>query len=85
MLLVLVGSASSSSLVTTVWRRTFVTSTTGLAPVTVMVSSRLPTRISASTLAVNPAASRIPSRTTVVNPSRAKVTLYSPGRSWVMA
>ena len=59
--------ASRSSLVTTVCRRTLATSTTGAAPVTVIVSAMLPTRSSPSTLAVNPADSRMPSRTTVPN------------------
>src|SRR5262249_13938114 len=75
MLFVLAGRLSRRSVVTTCWRRTFCTSTTGLTLVTVTVSARPPTRSSPSTLAVKPADSVIPSRTTVVNPGRLKVTL----------
>ena len=39
---------------------------------------------SASTFAVNPADRRMPSRLTVEKPYSVKVTVYSPGRSWVM-
>ena len=82
-LLVLVGSASSCSLVTTVWRRTFCTSTTGAAPVTVIVSSSPPTRRSAETFAEKPAVRLMPSRMTVAKPVSVNVTLYTPGRSGV--
>ena len=47
---------------------------TGLASVTVMVSASWPTAISASTLALNPVSSSIPSRTRVLNPASENVT-----------
>ena len=72
---VLIGSASSSSRVTTCWRRTFCTSTTGVAPVTVIVSSMPPTASTPSTLAVKPVVSSMPSRMTVLKPGRLKVTV----------
>ena len=43
-------------------------STSGLAPVTVTVSSSAPTRMSAFTVAVNPPVSSMPSRLTVLKP-----------------
>src|SRR5205814_10568011 len=52
--LVLLGSASSSSLVITVCLRTFCVSTSGLAPLTVTVSCNEPTARFAFTVAVNP-------------------------------
>jgi hypothetical protein len=73
--LVLVGRVSSNSLVTTVCRRTFCTSTTGAAPVTVIDSDRFPTCMMPSMLAVNPEVRTTPSRLTVWNPSREKVTV----------
>ena len=75
-----VGSASSSSFVATVCLRTLVVSTSGDAPLTVTVSSIEPTRRSPFTVAVNPAESWMPSRLTVLNPGRLKVTVYVPGR-----
>jgi hypothetical protein len=84
MLFVLVGSASSRSLDIRLCRRTFCTSTTGLAPLTVIVSATAPTRSSASTFAVKPAVNVMPSRTTWPKPARLNVTEYTPGRSWVM-
>src|SRR6059036_513925 len=56
-------------------------STTGVAPVTVTVSSTAPTRSWTSTFAANPVVNPIPSRTTVLKPVSVKVTLYVPGRS----
>src|SRR5262245_22777793 len=56
-------------------------SITGDSPLTVIVSSRLPTLISAFTAAVNEVVSSIPSRLTVAKPVRLKVTEYVPGRS----
>ena len=53
---------------------TFWTSTIGLAPVTVSVSSTDPTRSSAFAAAVNPAVSSTPSRLTVLKPVKVKVT-----------
>ena len=53
------------------WRAcTFWTSTMGLAPVTVTVSSTVPTRSWTSRFAVNPDVSSIPSRTSLLNPVR---------------
>ena len=69
-----VGSVSSCSVVSDCWATVFWTSTSGLAPVTVIVSSIPPTAISASMLAVNPAVSTTPSRMTVEKPGRVKVT-----------
>ena len=69
-----VGSVPSSSSEITVWRRVFWTSTSGLAPVTVTVSSSAPTRISTFTVAVKPLVNSMPSRLTVLNPASAKVT-----------
>ncbi len=57
-----VGSASSSSEESTVCLRTFCVSTSGLAPLTVIVSSIDPTCMSALMVAVNPAVSATPSR-----------------------
>ena len=50
------------------------TSISGLACVTVTVSSSAPTGNSTSTLAVKPAVSSTPSRTTVLKPGRVNVT-----------
>src|SRR5437870_1268316 len=64
------------------WRVvTFCRSTTGVAPVTVTVSSTAPTRSWTSTFAANPVVNPIRSRTTVLKPVSVKVTLYVPGRS----
>jgi hypothetical protein len=52
----------------------FCTSTTGLSPVTVTVSSTEPTVMSTLTVAVNPAVRTMPSRFRVLNPGRLKVT-----------
>ena len=64
-----VGSASTTSRVITTWRLTFCTSTIGDVPVTVIVSSTAPTRRSASTVAVKPVVSSIPSRRTELKPA----------------
>ena len=64
----------------TCWRAVFWTSTTGDSPVTVMVSSTAPTRISAFTDAVNDPVNSMPSRRTVLNPGSEMVTVYAPGR-----
>jgi len=45
------GIAARMSLLTVCWARTLCTSTIGVSPVTVIVSSSAPTRISASTVA----------------------------------
>ena len=54
--------------------------TLGLSPVTVTVSSSPPTRISEFTEATKLPSSSIPSRLTVANPGRVKVTTYMRGR-----
>ena len=56
-------------------RAAVVTSTTGEAPVTVMVSSSAPTRSSALMVAVNSAASCSPSRLKLLKPGKEKVTV----------
>ena len=68
MLLRLVGSASSVSRVNCVVAAVDLTSTTGDAPDTVMVSASEPTCSGTSTLAVKPTVSRTPSRRTVWKP-----------------
>ena len=55
--------------------RTFWTSTTGLAPETTTVSAIEPTRNSAFAVAVNPVVNSRPSRLTVPNPAKVKVTV----------
>jgi hypothetical protein len=50
-------------------------STTGVSPVTVMVSARVPTFNSPLTLALNEPVSSIPSRLTVVKPGSENVTV----------
>jgi hypothetical protein len=56
-------------------RRALDTSTIGDSPVTVTVSSRPPTFISASTLAVNEPVSTMPSRFRVAKPGSVNVTV----------
>ena len=70
---ILDGSAASRSLETTFCWRTFCVSTSGAAPLTVIVSSRAPTCMSALTVAVNPAVRLIPSRLNVLKLARLKV------------
>ena len=60
-------------------RLVFCTSTSGVSPVTVIVSSSAPTRRSASIFAVNEPASTTPSRLTVLKPGSVNVTVYVPG------
>ena len=55
-------------------RRAFCTSTTGVAPLTVIVSATPPTRISAEIVSVDEPVSCRPSRFTVVKPGSVKVT-----------
>ena len=69
------GMESIASLVSTCCARVFWTSTTGLSPVTVTVSSRLPTDSSVLIVAVKPEVNCRPSRTTVENPTRENVTV----------
>ena len=62
------------SLLIVVSRRALETSTIGLSPVTVTVSSRPPTRMSASTVAVKLPVSTMPSRFRLANPGSVNVT-----------
>ena len=56
------------------WRRTLCTSTTGVSPVTVIVSSSEPRRMSVLTVAVSWPSSSTPSRLIVWNPVSVNVT-----------
>ena len=56
------------------WLRTFCTSTTGLAPVTVTVSCSEPTFSSPFTATVVPSETSRPSRFSVLKPDSVKVT-----------
>jgi hypothetical protein len=67
--------ASSTSRVTTFCVTTLWTSTVEASPVTVIVSSRLPMRMSTLTFAVNAAVRRMPSRLTLLKPGSEYVTL----------
>ena len=71
---VLDGSVSSRSFDITVCLRTFWVSTSGVAPLTVIVSATAPTWRSAFTVAVKPAVSSMPSRLTVLKPVIVNVT-----------
>ena len=70
-----VGIASSRSWLRTSRRELDCTSTTGVSPVTVIVSWTEPTFISALTGATKLASSTMPSRATVLNPGSVKVTV----------
>ena len=59
----------------TVSRRTLWTSTTGVSPVTVIVSSIAPTRISAGIVRTAVPASSMPSRLTMLKPGSENVRL----------
>ena len=63
-----------TSPLTVACRLTLWTSTIGVSPVTVMVSSTAPTLRSALTVAVNEPVSSMPSRLTVLNPVSVNVT-----------
>ena len=52
----------------------------GAVPVTVIVSSTAPTRMSMSIVAVSEPESSSPSRLTVLKPASVNVTVYAPGR-----
>ena len=79
-----VGIASWVSRVMTSTRCTCCTSTTGVSPETVIVSSTEPTDITALIGSATSAPRMSWSRTSVPNPGRVKVTLYSPGRRSMM-
>jgi len=64
----------SASLLMVTSRRELWTSTTGVSPVTVIVSATAPTLRSALTVAVNEPVSSMPSRRTPLNPVRENVT-----------
>ena len=70
-----VGSDVMTSLATTDSRRAVCTSTIGDSPVTVIVSSSVPTRRSALTANVAEPASSTPSRLTVLKPASVNVTV----------
>src|SRR2546423_7217151 len=74
------GSVRMTSLFSTVSRFALWTSTTGVSPVTVIVSASAPTFRSALTVATNDPVSSIPSRLTVLKPGSVNVTSYVPGR-----
>ena len=69
------GSDSSSLVFSVSCLRMLVVSTTGAAPLTVIVSDNDPTCIAMFTVAVNPEPRVMPSRFTVENPSSANVTV----------
>jgi hypothetical protein len=60
------------------------TSTTGVSPLTTIVSATAPTFMSAFTVAVNDPVSSMPSRLIVLNPGRLNVSEYVPGRRFSM-
>ena len=67
------GRDSITSPVSTVSRLAFWTSTTGVSPVTVIVSATAPTFNSALMVAVKEPVSSMPSRLTVVKPGNVNV------------
>ena len=70
-----VGTASSTARLSTCCCTAVEVSTTGDCPDTVIVSSSEPTFMSPLIVAVKPLGSSMPSRLTVLKPSREKVTL----------
>ena len=70
-----VGTASTTSLVTTFCTLALRTSTSAVWPVTVMVSASSPTRMSALTVATNEPLSSMPSRLVVLNPGSVNVAV----------
>jgi hypothetical protein len=74
------GVLATNSPLMICWRAAFCTSTTGVSPVTVMVSASAPTFSSALICTVPEPASSTPSRLTTLKPVRLNVTLYVPGR-----
>ena len=69
------GIAAMRSLAIVTCRLTLCVSTTGVSPVTMMVSCTVPTVMSALIDAVKVPANSIPSRLTVLKPVRPKVTV----------
>ena len=78
------GTLATSSPLSTACRVAFCTSTTGVSPATVIVSSRPPTLMSLLTVTVPDPLSSMPVRTTVLNPGSVKVSVYVPGRRSTM-
>src|SRR5580765_5513650 len=78
------GRLAITSPVSTTSRLALWTSTTGVSPVTVIVSAIAPTFRSALMVAVNEPVSSTPSRLTVVNPPNVNVIEYVPGRRSTM-
>ena len=76
---VAVGIASIMSRFTTTVARLLTTSTTGVSPVTVIVSLTLPTSSSLLTGAVKLPSSTMPARRIGLKPAMVNVTLYVPG------
>ena len=70
-----VGMLSMTSLVTTFCTEALCTSTSGVSPVTVIVSASVPTFISALMVAVDEPVTSMPSRLTVLNPVSVNVTV----------
>src|SRR4051812_25866613 len=75
-----VGIEFRVSFDSTICRDAFCTSTTGVSPVTVTVSSTAPTRISVFRLVVTKLVSSTPSRFVVLKPTSVNETEYVPGR-----
>ena len=69
------GVFATSSPLRICWRAAFCTSTTGVSPVTVIVSSSAPTFMSALICTVPEPASSMPSRLTVLKPVSENVTV----------
>jgi hypothetical protein len=69
------GTVSSTSRSITRCLVALCTSTSGATPVTVTVSSRAPTRISASIVAMNEPVNSMPSRLNTLKPGSVNVTL----------
>src|SRR5713101_4970670 len=75
-----VGIAARTSLLTVCCTFALCTSTIGVSPVTVIVSSNAPTFSSPLTVATNVPDNSMPSRLTVLKPGSENVTEYVPGR-----
>ena len=73
------GSTAITSPSTTASRRVDCTSTTGLSPLTMTVSVRLPTRISIGIVSVAEPRTSMFSRLTWLKPSSENVSVYVPG------
>src|SRR5262245_40850918 len=78
------GTLATSSPLNTACRVAFCTSTTGVSPATVIVSSSPPTDISVLTVTVPDPLSSMPVRATVLNPGSVNVSVYVPGRRSTM-